>query len=154
MECPLVSHRSPAGCTANACVSSLAGSGLSLGHMADLFKEIIPSILRNKKDVLTNPKDYVPFVVNRTLSHHPDCLYEANAMNLLPGLDKRLQYLFLLNTIRPANRPFAKWSKPIQEQDLESIKRYFNYGDREAIAALGVLTEEQLEQIRCQTRIE
>ena len=122
--------------------------------MADLFKEILPSILETKKDVLSNPKDYNAFMVNRALSYHPDCLFDANEMNCLSDLDKRLQYLFLISTIRPARRAFAKWSKPILQQDLESVKRYFKYGDREAIAALSVLTKDQLATIRQEVRID
>ena len=122
--------------------------------MADLFKEIIPSILATKKDVLTTPKDYNAFIINRALSYHPDCLFDANVMNLLPGLDKRLQYLFMLNSIRPARRPFVKWAKPVAKDDLACVKLYFGYGDREAIQALGLLSEAQLVVIRERTRIE
>jgi len=47
----------------------------------DLFKDIIPSILQTKKCVINDEidqKDYVPFVVNRALSYHMDCILYAN----------------------------------------------------------------------------
>lgn len=121
--------------------------------MAELFKDIIPSILERKVDVLNNPKDYVPYVVNRALSYHSDCLFDANQMNMLSGLDKRTQYEFFMQSIKPSRRPYAKWIKPVKKEDLEDVKTYFNYGDREAIAALGVLTEEQLVTIRDKVKI-
>ena len=63
--------------------------------MSDLFKDIIPSILQTKKDVLENEKDYTAFVVNRALSYHIDCLMYANQMNLNSKLDSKLQYHYL-----------------------------------------------------------
>ena len=131
----------------------LAGKTM-VDTVADLFKDILPSILERKKDILDNPKDYNPFMINRALSYHPDCIFEANEMNLLSNLDRKLQYSFYLNSIRPARRQFAKWAKPVHNQDLDSIKTYFGYGDSEAIAALSVLTEEQLATIRTRTKID
>ena len=57
--------------------------------MPDLFIEIIPSILQTKKSVVNDDidaKDYVPFMVNRSLSYHMDCILYANEMNLYPRL--------------------------------------------------------------------
>jgi len=118
----------------------------------DLFKQLLPSILQTKKDVLEDPKDYNAFMVNRALSHHPDCLFYANQLNLLPQLDKRLQYLYFLNSIRAKKRSFVKWSKPIKEENLEAIKTYFGYSDTKAAEALTILTEEQIEFIIEKTR--
>ena len=86
--------------------------------MTDLFKEIIPSILQNKKNVLENEKDYHGFVVNRALSFHYDCVLQANEMNQYPGLPATLQYQYLLNTIRGYKRPFRKWEKRETIDDL------------------------------------
>ena len=72
--------------------------------MADLFKDVIPSILQTKKNVLDDEKDYHAFVVNRALSFHYDCVLQANEMNKNPGLPATLQYQYLLNTIREIGR--------------------------------------------------
>ena len=53
--------------------------------MADLFKDIIPSILQNKKNVLENEKDYNAYIINKALSFHYDCVMQANEMNRFPG---------------------------------------------------------------------
>lgn len=109
--------------------------------------------MENKKDIAPSNKDYVPFLINKALSYHSDCLFNANEMNCLPALDKRYQYLFFLNSVRAARRPFAKWVKTVKKQDLQAVKMYFGYGDREALLALNVLTEDQLVDIRTRTNI-
>jgi hypothetical protein len=90
--------------------------------MADLFKEIIPSILQTKKDVLDNEKDYNAFLVNRALSYHMDCILYANQMNMNSLTPRKLQYQYFLNTIRPMKRKFQSWHKQETVKDLECIK--------------------------------
>ena len=121
--------------------------------MTDLFKEIIPSILKTKQDVLDNENDYVPFLVNKALSNYDDCLFYSNQMNMLYNLDKRLQYHYFINTIRAKNRSFAKWHKPIKEDDLESVKLFYGYSNVKAKEALKVLTDDQIAMIRKITTI-
>ena len=116
--------------------------------MTDLFKEIIPSILQNKKNVLENEKDYHGFVVNRALSFHYDCVMQANEMNRFPGLPATLQYQYLLNTIRGYKRPFRKWEKRETIDDLEAIKEYYNYSYEKAKEALVLLNATQIKEIR------
>ena len=121
--------------------------------MADLFRDIIPSIMVHKRDVLDDPKDYNAFMVNRALSYQPDCLFYANEMNMIYQLDKRLQYLVLLNTIRAKKRPYVPWAKAIKEEGLQAVKIYFGYSDKRAAEALTILTDEQVEFIIDRTKI-
>jgi hypothetical protein len=122
--------------------------------MPDLFKEIIPSILQTKKNVLQDEldiKDYTPFVVNRALSYHLDCVLYVNELNRYPGLDKDLQYQYLLNSIRPMKRKFQPWQKSTTDKDLEYIKEYFGYSNQKAKEALSLLTDKQIEEIKIKT---
>ena len=112
--------------------------------MADLFKEIIPSILQTKKDVLDEEKDYKPFLVNRALSYHMDCIMYANQMNMNSNLDGKLQYQYLLNTVRPMKRKFQPWQKTSAVKDMECVKEYFGYSNEKAKEALRILTDEQI----------
>jgi len=112
--------------------------------MADLFKEIIPSILQTKKYVLDEEKDYKAFLVNRSLSYHMDCIMYANQMNLNPNLDGKLQYQYLLNTVRPMKRRFEKWQKAASVKNIEYVKEYFGYSNEKAKEALRILTDEQI----------
>jgi hypothetical protein len=123
--------------------------------MPDLFKEIIPSILQTKKSVLRDEvdvKDYVPFVVNRALSYHMDCVLYANEMNVHCLTDKDMQYQYLLNSIRPMKRKFAPWQKASTDKDIECVKTYYGYSNAKAKEALRILSDEQIADIK--TRIE
>lgn len=122
--------------------------------MPDLFKEIIPSILQTGKSVLHDEldyKDYAPFVVNRALSYHMDCVLYVNEVNKMPSVDKDMQYQYLLNTIRPMKRKFAPWQKANKDKDIECVKFYFGYSDQKARDALRILTDEQIAEIRKRT---
>ena len=116
--------------------------------MTDLFKDIIPSILHNKNHDLDNEKDYHAFVINKALSFHYDCVFQANEMNKYPGLPATLQYQYLLNTIRGYKRPFRKWEKRETIDDLEAVKEYYNYSYEKAKEALVLLSNAQKEAIR------
>ena len=100
------------------------------------------SILQNKKNLIIDElteKEYQPFLINRTLSYHKDCVLYANEMNRRHLADKKLQYDFFLNTIRSQKRPFAKWIKPEKSDDLECIKQVFGLSDQKAREALRLL---------------
>lgn len=116
--------------------------------MADLFKDIVPSILQTKKDVLENEGDYVPFVVNRALSYHYDCILFVNQMNMLPHTDKKLQYHFYLNSIRSYKRPFQKWQKNERIEALEAIKEYYMCSNEKAKEIMTILTDGQIDDIK------
>jgi len=118
--------------------------------MSDLFKETIPSILVTKKPVIdgSNEGNYVPFVVNRALSFHYDCIMHSNTMNVVPNTDKLLQYHYLLNTIRSRKRPFQKWLKRETTESLEAIKEYYHCSNEKAKEIMMVLTESQVKIIQ------
>ena len=122
--------------------------------MPDLFKEIVPSILQTKKSVIHDDidlKDYTPFVVNRALSNHLDCVLYANEINLHSQLDKDMQYQYLLNTIRPMKRKFQPWQKSKQDENIDCVKEYFGYSNAKAKEALRILTDEQIAEIKIKT---
>jgi hypothetical protein len=118
--------------------------------MTDLFRDIIPSILQTKKDVLETEKDYNAFVVNRALSFHYDCVLQANEMNRYPSLPGSLQYQYLLNTIRGYKRPFRPWQKRETIENLEAVKEYYNYSYEKAKEVMVLLNANQIEEIKKQ----
>ena len=116
--------------------------------------DYVNSILQNKKNLIVDElteKDYSPFLVNRTLSYHKDCIMYANEMNRRHLADKKLQYDFLLNTIRSQKRPFAKWVKSEKSEDLECIKQVFGLSNEKAREAMRLLSNEQIQQLKEQT---
>lgn len=92
-------------------------------------------------------KSYVPFLTNRSLSYFTDTLLYANEMNKLHQLDNKLQYEFFLNTIRKKKR-FAKWAKADNSDDLEMISNFYNISVTKAKAALSILSDQQLSEIK------
>ena len=122
--------------------------------MPDLFKEILPSILEKKKSVFRDEidyKDYKPFIVNRALSYHMDCVLYVNEMNINNSLDVDMQYQYLLNTIRSMKRKFQPWQKSETDKGIECVKQYFGYSNEKAKEALRILTDEQVAEIKAKT---
>ena len=90
---------------------------------------------------------YVPFVVNRALSYFADTISAAQNMNMNHHLDNKWQYSYLINTVRPRKR-WSKWAKKHEDSDLEAIKTYYGYNDRNASIALELLTKHQIDEIK------
>jgi len=113
--------------------------------------DFLNSINQHKRDLLeedpANEKEYAPFLVNRGLSYFHDTVMFANEMNVHHDLDKKLQYQFYLNIVRPRKR-FSKWHKKENDSDVEAVKEYYGYSDPLALQALSILTKDQLAEIR------
>lgn len=112
--------------------------------------DFVRQINTGKQDLMTDDlseKEYVPFVVNRTLSYEMDTILQANEMNMRAGCDKKLQYHYLLGTVRSRKRPFHKWSKAISNDVLDDIKLFFGYSDKRALEALDLLSDQQIQEI-------
>ena len=116
--------------------------------------DYLNAILQNKKQLIVDDiteKGYEPFLINRGLSQHKDCILYANEMNRRHFLDKKLQNDFLLNTVRSQKRPFAKWIKIEKNDDLECIKQVYGFSDSKAREALQLLSKDQIQQLKEQT---
>ena len=92
-------------------------------------------------------KKYSPFIVNKALYPFPDTVLLVNEMNQCHYLDNRLQFDFLLNSIRPRKR-YAPWLKASKIDNLELVKEYFGYSDQKAKDALKILSDDDLEYIQ------
>jgi len=105
------------------------------------------NMMRDTENDELAESSYVPFLTNRSLSYFPDTLFYANQMNILHTTDNKLQYEYLLNSIRPKRR-FAKWVKPEDNDDLEMVKMYYGYSNKKAQQVLSILSSEQKQQIK------
>ena len=92
-------------------------------------------------------KDYIPFLVNRSLGYFMDTIMYANEMNQKNSLDHKLQYDFLLNIIRPRKR-FSKWLKKSKDDNIDLIKKFYGYSYTKAKDVVDILSEDQLKYIR------
>ncbi len=117
----------------------------------DIFKEIIPSILKTNQHVINNDeeeKDYVPFVINKSLSSHIDCVFYVNEMNKNSHLDKKMQYDYLFHSLRKYNRNYQKWVKYKDSDDIELVKEYYGYSSDKAKETLKLLSSDNLKYIK------
>ena len=92
-------------------------------------------------------KNYPAYVINKCMSHHLDTIMFANEMNIYSHIDKRLQYDFLINIVRPRKR-FSPWGKKQKVKDLDLVKKYYGYSSDKATQALEILTPTQLNYIK------
>jgi hypothetical protein len=113
--------------------------------------DYVNQISYGKKDLIVDDiseKSYVPFLTNRSLSYHQDCVLFANEMNRRHHLDKKLQFSYLINTVRGRKRPYVKWSKAESPDDLECVKLAYGYSDAKSRQILPLLTPEQLADLK------
>tara|TARA_B100001063_G_scaffold225814_1_gene234934 strand:- start:756 stop:1136 length:381 start_codon:yes stop_codon:yes gene_type:complete len=115
------------------------------------LKDWLNSINFTKDNVLEEDsylsKEYPPFIVNKCLSGHLDCVLQANEMNKYHFLDKDLQYNFYLNILRKRKR-FSPWLRKEKVSDLDYVKRYYGYSNQKATEVMKILTPEQLAYIK------
>lgn len=112
--------------------------------------DFLKSINQSKEDIMVDDieeKAYKPYFVNRSLSYFPDTVLLANEMNIHHHIDNRLQFDFLLNTVRSGKR-YAKWAKAETPDHLEVVKEYYGYSDEKAKVALTLLSDKQVEELK------
>lgn len=108
--------------------------------------DFINAINYTKEDLIVDDwseKQYVPYIVNKGLSYGADTVIFANEINSRPHLDKKLQFSFLINTIRPKKR-FNKWIKAEKIEAMEVVKEYYGYSTEKARQALSILSNDQI----------
>lgn len=112
--------------------------------------DFINSINFSKENLMVDDwseKQYTPYAVNKGLSYLPDTIIFANEVNSRPHIDKKLQYQFLINTIRPKKR-FSKWIKADKLESIGIVKQYYGYSTEKARRILDILTQDQIETIK------
>ena len=92
-------------------------------------------------------KKYTSFIINKCMSGFVDTIMFANEMNLNHQLPSKLQYDFLLNTVRKRKR-FSPWLKKEKIEDLDVVKSYYGYSNEKAQQALKILSKEQIAFIK------
>jgi hypothetical protein len=114
------------------------------------LKDWLNSINHTKENLMEDPsnvKDYPPYIINRCMSGHVDCILYANEMNMQPHLSKDMQYAFYLNSIRKKKR-FSPWIRKDKVNDIDAVKQYYGYSNEKATQSLKVLNNTQLNFIK------
>ena len=115
------------------------------------LRDYLYSINQSKKNLMDvdvdAAKGYPPFIINKCLSSFTDSILYANEMNVHNHLDKKMQYDFYINSLKPRKR-FSPWLRKDELENLELVKQYYGYNHSKAVAALRILTNSDLEQIK------
>ena len=116
------------------------------------LKDYLREINTDKNPVMDSgdemwEKKYPPFIVNKCLAPFPDSIHLVNEMNINCHLDHKLQFDFLLNSLR-ARKRFTPWLKADKIDDLEYVKEYYGYNNEKARSALKILSDEQIKAIK------
>ena len=115
------------------------------------LKDWLNSINNTKKNLIDEnnsiEREYPPYIINKCLSGHIDCLLYSNEMNMNRHLNKKMQYDFYINSIRKRRR-FSPWVNKEKIKNLEIIKEYYGYNDEKARQSLKILTIKQIEFIK------
>ena len=116
------------------------------------LKDYLNAINVSKESLLDSEdemweKKYAPFIVNKCVAPFPDTILLVNEMNINPHLDKKLQFDFLLNSLRTRKR-YTPWLKAKKLKNLEYVKEYYGYNNEKAKAALDILDDEQISAIK------
>ena len=119
------------------------------------LKDYLNAINVSKESLLDSEdemweKKYAPFIVNKCVAPFPDTILLVNEVNQYHHLDKKLQFDFLLNSLRTRKR-YTPWLKAKKLKNLEYVKEYYGYNNEKAKAALDVLDDEQISAIKRRT---
>ena len=115
------------------------------------LKDWLNSINLTKKNLIEDEpylaKEYPPYIINKCLSGHLDCILFVNEMNKYHFLDKDMQYEFYINILRKRKR-FSPWIRKDKVTDLDCVKQYYGYSNEKASQALKVLSSDQIQFIK------
>ena len=115
------------------------------------LKEYLKAINTSKEKLMDGEdemweKKYPPYIVNKCLAPFQDTIFLVNEMNMNHQTDNKLQFDFLLNTLRTRQR-YTPWLKAKKEKHLECVKEYYGYSNEKAKSALSILNDEQIKTI-------
>ena len=116
------------------------------------LKDYLKAINVSKESLLDSEdeqweKKFAPFIVNKCVAPFEDTVMLVNEINQLHHLDKKLQFDFLINSLRPRKR-YAPWMKAKKLKNLEYVKEFYGYNNEKAKAALDILDDEQISAIK------
>jgi len=92
-------------------------------------------------------RKYPPYIVNKCVAPFQDTIMLVNEINQFHHLDKKLQFDFLINSLRPRKR-YTPWVKAMKLENLEYVKEFYGYDNEKAKVALDILNDKQISAIK------
>ena len=116
------------------------------------LKDYLKAINKTKEKLMDTDdkmweKKYPPFIINKCLAPFSETIHLVNEMNIHHHLDSKLQFDFLLNSLRPRDR-YTPWLKAKKIKNIEYVKEYYGYSNEKAKVALDVLDDDQIKTIK------
>ena len=112
------------------------------------------SIMKKNVNLMTGSENdelaeraYVPFVVNRVFALDVATVLYANEMNMFHHLPNKLQYEYLLNSVRKGGK-WHKWIKAEDDETIDTIRQFFKCSVSRARQAMQILSAEQITIIK------
>ena len=120
------------------------------------LKDYLNAVNSTKENLMdtedeTWEKKYPPYIVNKCVAPFQDTIMLVNEINQFHHLDKKLQFDFLINSLRPRKR-YTPWLKATKLENLEYVKEFYGYNNEKAKVALDLLNDEQISAIKQKMR--
>ena len=114
------------------------------------FFDVANNLCSSKEYIYTEELevDILPFLINRSMSQHLDCVMHANELNTRQNLTKKQMYDYYHFAIQPKKKRFSKWGKPEKDVNIDLIKTYFQCNINIAEQYAKLLTEKDIEKIK------
>tara|TARA_B100000287_G_scaffold256723_1_gene241334 strand:- start:52 stop:444 length:393 start_codon:yes stop_codon:yes gene_type:complete len=115
------------------------------------LKEYLNAINYSKEKLMDGEdemweKKYPAFIINKCVAPFQDTIFLVNEMNMNHHTDRKLQFDFLINSLRKRKR-YTPWLKAKKIKNLEYVKEYYGYSNEKAKSALDILNDEQIKTI-------
>lgn len=116
--------------------------------------DYVNAVSETKKHMMTGTendelaeKNYNPFIVNKSLSYHVDCILFVNEINMHHQLDNKLQFDYYFHSL-PKKKRYGKWIKKHEDQNIELVIEYYNCSYSKAVEILKIINNNQLGLIK------
>lgn len=104
-----------------------------------------------KKNILradpSAEKEYSPYVMNRILGTHVDCILHINQLNIRPFLSKQMHYDYLIYGLKKRSRYSPKISAK-KDEDVSLLMEHYGYSRDRATEILPLINEGAMNEIR------
>ena len=116
------------------------------------LKDYLNAIIHTKEPLMDTEdeqweKKYPSYIVNKCVAPFQDTIMLVNEINQFHHLDKKLQFDFLINSLRPRKR-YTPWVKAMKLENLEYVKEFYGYDNEKAKVALDILNDKQISAIK------
>lgn len=99
-------------------------------------------------------KAYVPFMINRGLGQHIDCIMLANEMNKRPNISKLMHHDFLFHSVDSKKR-YGKWAKADDTDSdiIEFVMQHYLVNREIAIEYMSLLDRDDIKQMKLKSEL-